>query len=278
MTWVIGVLVLAVCVSLLWLRVRLPKSSYLAACEYWVYLPVAALPKQEDLMTRMVAENPYMTPGKPPIGAREGLLFTDIRLRLGLATRERNPHLFRPDLFADSAVPAKEALHALAASQAVARARYISETPLSDDRHLQFMPHMAAAILSLCDGSAVYDPVVERLWTAAEFDAELRRCSSAAAIGLHLRLTWRETESGYEAATRGLKKIGLPELRAWPLDADQEALALELLREAAERLWKEPAVPERMTLTAFDGGFELRFERAREGFARVQLFRVVSKP
>gem|GEM_PF-5880495 len=85
---VLVVLALATLGVLLWGR-RSRRPKFFARAEYWVYVPGTKLPKQDELMTRMVAENPLHRLGKPPIGAREGLLFSDIRLHLAMAIRSK---------------------------------------------------------------------------------------------------------------------------------------------------------------------------------------------
>lgn len=132
--------------------------------------------------------------------------------------------------------------------------------------------------MGLCGGMAVYDPVLERLWTADEFDQELRQTPNAARIDLHLRVAWVEAEDGFHARTKGLRKIGLPELVLGPMDADQEALSLTVVSEAAGRLWKAPVLVDRMEVQAFGDTFELRFDPPRDGSVRVHLGRIRQRP
>jgi hypothetical protein len=75
------------------------KPPYLAMAEYWVYLREPQAPTQDDVMTRMIQTNPFQRGGVSPIGAKEGLLWSDIRFHMALALRDKNAHIFRPDLF-----------------------------------------------------------------------------------------------------------------------------------------------------------------------------------
>src|SRR5947209_2616034 len=127
------------------------------------------MPEQDAVMTRMVAENPYSRDGHLAIGKREGIIFSDIRLHVSLVLRSKNPHVFRPDLLKDSVEPTADILSALANSAALIKVRYISEAPLSDDRHIQFMAHFACAYLDLGSGLVIYDVVSEQLRSAEDF-------------------------------------------------------------------------------------------------------------
>lgn len=206
-------------------------------------------------MTWMVAENPHTRPGRPCIGAREGMLFSDIRMHCGVALRSKNPHIFRPDLFHEHVEPRHEVLRALAESQAVARVRYYSQTPLADDRHLQFLPHFADAVASLGGGLAVYDPIAERLWLAEEFFQELERAPSATGMDFHLSVFWQGTDGGGYAYTRGLAKVGLSELRSEAAPADQRVLVVDLMRQLARLLWDERSSQAKVELQAYGDTF-----------------------
>ncbi len=119
---------------------RRQKPRYFAMAEYWVYLPGDRMPLQDDIMTLMVASNPYGRGGRSPIGTAEGLVFSDIRLHIALVLRSKNPHIFRPDLFEEHIQPTKEILESLSAAQSLVKLRFASDIPLKDKRHLQFPP------------------------------------------------------------------------------------------------------------------------------------------
>jgi hypothetical protein len=216
--------------------------GYLAICEYWVYTRQEQLPKQELIMDRMISANPHNRPGRPCIGAREGLLFSDIRLHIAVAKRARNPLVFRPDLFLEGAAPSKEALQRLSEASSLIKVRYLSEAVLKDTRHLQFMPHLADTMSDLAEGLIVYDVVCEQIYTAEDFKGLLDKNNNAERPDIHVRVLWHVDEAGGYgyATTKGLRKVGLAELRTDPVEADQEVLVTGLLHRAAHQLVRKP--------------------------------------
>lgn len=243
----------------------LARKPRLAVCEYWVYVRAEKLPKTEALMTRMISENPFNKPRKPVIGAREGMLFSDIRLNLGVALRSKNPHVFRPDLFETHIEPSPAVLSRLGDARAMAQARYISDVELKDDRHLQFMPHCAAALADLMEGNVVFDPVLERLFTIEEFRALLDSDPNAARQEVHLRVVWVPLEQGGKAMSRGLRKMGLTEIETKPVPTDQRVLAEHLVLEACRKILADRAVPASLQLLHFGDTFIMEFEERPKG-------------
>lgn len=267
---IIGLFVLAAGGVILWGR-RNKRPRYLARTEYWVYIPGTKLPPQDVLMNRMVAENPHHRRGKPPIGAREGLLFSDVRLHLGIATRAKNPHIFRPDLFEIDVSVTPEILEGLAASHGMVKVRYISEEPLRDTRHLQFLPHMVEAVCALADGQAVFDPVQEKLWSASAFREALAENPNWERCDAHVRTTWTAEEIGGRARTHGMVKVGLADLESDPSPLDHETLVCELIDEAAARLFRSAIdgslpidVPVSMEIERYDDTFLLDLDPQAE--------------
>ncbi|HRF60001.1 MAG TPA: hypothetical protein PLH94_08820 [Fimbriimonadaceae bacterium] len=267
---VLVVLALATLGVLLWGR-RSRRPKFFARAEYWVYVPGTKLPKQDELMTRMVAENPLHRLGKPPIGAREGLLFSDIRLHLAMAIRSKNPHIFRPDLFDTEVTVTPEVLAGLAASHGMVKVRYVSEVPLKDLRHLQFLPHMAEAVSALADGQVVFDPVQEKLWTAEAFRDALATQPNWERFDAHARTIWVSDDVGGRAKTLGMSSIGLADLESDPSPLDHETLVLELVEEAASRLFAMAleggspiGIPATIEIERYDDTFLLDLTPERE--------------
>lgn len=237
------------------------KPGYRALCEYWVYTDQAKLPDTTVLMDRMIRGNPYNKPGRPCIGAREGMLFSDIRLHMAVALRQKNVHAFRPDLFSEGLEPTAELLQTLGAVGGLVKVRYLSEVELRDDRHLQFMPHLAGAMLDLTEGVAVYDPVMESLWSAEEFRALLSASTVASRPSMHVRTLWQEDGPSAWAETRGLAKVGLAELRTDYVEKDLRVLALHLLEQAAGRALRQMQTPTTLELDEYGDTFLLNFRR-----------------
>ena len=238
--WVIPGLLLIAMIAVLVVRKRLPKTTSLTLCEYWVYLPEPKLPKIEEIMDSMISSNPHNRPGKPCIGAREGMLFSDIRLHMAIARRGKNPHIFRPDLFHPACTPSQETLGRLSRAQAIAKVRYLSEVPLADTRHLQFMPHLADTISRLANGLAVFDPVLDELTTAEEFRQRISDSPNQERIDKHSRVVWLPDELGGVVETRGLRKIGIPELKTKCIPNDERSVVEPVIEEALGRFWREP--------------------------------------
>lgn len=165
-------------------------DSYHALCEYWVYSTELTLPTQDDVMNRLIRDNPHNRRGQACIGSREGMVLSDVRLAIGLATRAKNPHVFRPDLLADHLNVSKELLEAFAASKALFKLRYYSNQTLMDDRHLQFMPHLADAYSTTGSGVAIYDCVAEQAWTSEQFTAQIHEEPQAWKFEQNVRAVW----------------------------------------------------------------------------------------
>ena len=216
------------------------QPGYLAFTEYWVYGAGTQLPPQDKLMDRMISSNPHNRRGQPCIGAREGMLFTDIRLHMAVVLREKNATLFRPDLFAAEVAPTAEILKALPDAKALVKVRYASEAPLKDFRHLQFLPHLTDSVAEMMDGTVVFDTVAERLWLAAEFREMLAKNGQCERPEFHVRARWVNQDDECYARTHGMPKIGWPELRTDPQEQDNEVLVTGLLMRLAFHLFRRP--------------------------------------
>lgn len=216
------------------------RSKHLTLAEYWVYVKEPRVPKIELVMTRMVSENPHNRVGNPCISNREGLLFTDLRLHFAAVLRSKNPHAFRPDLFSVSTEPSAEVLERLADCPGFLKCRYQSPAPLKDQRHLTFLPHMADAFSDLAEGEVVYDPISEELMTREDFKRRISQANNLESPLFHLRLVWLRADEGWQAATRGLLKVGREEWVSAPQEQDQEVLILGLFTKAAHQVFRKP--------------------------------------
>ncbi len=267
-----GVAAFGIGAGIAWLRRGKPR--YLAALEYWVYLPTESLPPQHVLMHRMSHHNPYRREDGPAIGAKEGILFSDTRLQMSLVLRKKNPHVFRPDLFEEYIEPTAEQLEALAESVAFAKIQYVSEAKLASDAHLQFLPHAAMAIAGLGKSRVIYDVYGERLLNPAELDAMLGRDGDATRAEVHVQVIWvPEAEGGY-AATKGLVKLGLQELRTVSVGIDQQVLARQVLEEAGRRVWAGRSTPTSLEIPFYEDVFLLTLVPMPKGPTLVRMQRV----
>lgn len=250
-----------------------PKTPpYLALAEYWVYLDEPKAPKQDDVMGRMIQDNPYAK-GAPPIGTREGLIWSDIRFHMALALRGKNAHIFRPDLFESHVDPSAEDLAALADAQAVMKLRYVSEQPLPDCRHLQFLAYAVEAVAALAKARVVFDLVAERLFSFDFLRDALLRDPNGARRELHLRTIWRNCENGGTAETRGLNKIGYPELCTPPTMPDHRVVASQVLELAAEKIWETGCTDPKITLEHFGDTFHVEITPVKKGPSKARILR-----
>ncbi len=250
------------------------KRKYFASCEYWVYLPGTAMPDNEQILTRMVAQNPYSRSGYSAIGKNEGILFSDIRLHLAIVLRAKNPHVFRPDIFRSALVPSAEVLEGLANSHSLVKVRYISEEPLTDDQHLQFMPHMAAAVSDLAGGLVIYDLSAERLMTAKELSEMLSADLDAKRFENHVNVIWEKGSRSGHTETKGLVKKGLPELITEDAYLDQRVLVQEVMSEAAKVIWNANDLPPLLEVEAFGDQFSLEITKTKTGPFRARIYRM----
>lgn len=262
MEWLIPVGIFGSILYVLWLRGKKARPKFLAICEYWAYLPEAKLPSQDSIMHRMINDNPHNRRGVVWIGANEGILFSDVRLRIALATRDKNPSMFRPDLFDVGANPKSDTLQDLAESKAVARVRYVSEEPLKDRRHLTFLPHLVDAIRDLGKSRIIYDCVTEKFLSGEEFFDALQ--DDPMRMENHVQVLWRVEGEDFFAETRGLRKIGCKELRSDFTAYDQRHLVLTLIELAAQHIWDTGAVPSTLDLVAYESQFNLEFRIDRK--------------
>jgi hypothetical protein len=252
------------------------RPPYFAHCEYWVYLPKAKFPPQAALMTRLTHLHPFDRSLPPAIGAPEAMLFSDIRLHMALVLREKNAHVFRPDLFEDHIEPTAEILEALAIAEAFVKIRYASEEPLRDDRHLHLLPYLAECAAGLTRGTVVFDAVSDELLPIETLRARLQQFGRADQPTFHLRTLWLKSARGGMGATRGLVKIGLPELQTPESSNDHQVVIREVLEAAAVKLWETRELPDELTVTAFDDEFAINLSYQKKGPATASIHRIHS--
>jgi hypothetical protein len=248
-------------------------APYLAMAEFWVYLPEPAAPSQDDVMTRMIQASPYAKKGRAPIGPKEGLLWSDVRFHMALALREKNAHIFRPDLFESHVSPTAEMLGALSGSKALVKLRYVSEQRLPDNRHLQFLTYAAEAVAHLSGSEAIFDLIGERLFTPAWLAEKLAEDSDGSRKELQLQTIWRCSPAGGTAETRGLQKIGLQELSTPETMPDHRIVAMQVLESAADQIWDAGKIEPQMTIEHYGDSFHVLIDQARKGPLRTRILR-----
>lgn len=253
---------------------RKAQSGFLSTNEYWVYLPGEQMPNQSEVMAQVIGENRYKQGGKNPISPREGLLLSDIRLHIALVLRAKNPHIFRPDLFDDHVEPTAAILNSLADSKSLVKVRYVSEQPLKDRANIQLLPHLADVIAELGNGQVIYDCMTETLISKHDLSGMLSSNLALDRAELQVRAVWRTADHGGWAETRGLRKIGLPELATDRMEADEQVLVTEVLWEAARSLWEAGQIIDKVDVSLFDDRFQVLISPPRDRIAAVRILRV----
>jgi hypothetical protein len=275
MAWLIILLGAVVGIVLGWVSVnrnRAPK--FLSTNEYWVYLPGNQMPEQHAVMAHVLGDNPYKQRGRNPISPREGLLMSDIRLHLALVLRSKNTHVFRPDLFEDYVEPTAQILSDLSHAESLVKVRYVSEIPLKDRASVQLLPHLGDAVAEMGNGTVIYDCMKEELMTRDQLQTVLASHLDLNQADLQVRLIWRQAEQGGWAETRGLRKIGLPELATERMESDERVLVTEVLTDAAKKLWDAGELLEKVEVTLFDDQFQVLVSPPKERVASVRIMRV----
>ena len=253
---------------------RKHKSEYLALAEYWVYLPGTKMPPQDDIMALMIQTNPYTRRGVSPIGPKEGLVFSDVRLHVALVLRSKNPHIFRPDLFEDHIKPTAELLESLNDAKSLVKLRFASDIPLKDKKHLQFLVHASDAVAALGEGKAIFDVKAERLLSRQDLQHELKDNFDATVCAIHTNVVWKQSARGGVAETKGLAKIGVSELRTGEMELDQRVIATNVLNEAVRCIWDLGTLPPSLDVTTFDDTFKVQVDKVKDAMANVRILRV----
>ncbi len=233
------------------------KSKFFAHAEYWVYQPTESLPALADIMRKLVGTNPYGHRGRNPIGTAEAIIQSDVRFHMALVLRSKNSHVFRPDLFDRHTRVTAALLDSLASSKSLVKLRFVSDRPIEDGRHLQFLLHSCEAILDLAGGDLVYDSIARQFLTRQQLQTWFREKMDQSAADRHLDIVWEQGESGGHAETRGMVKVGLPELATAPVDTDQRLIAVEVMEAAARAMWKERKMPDPWQVHAFEDEFRV---------------------
>jgi hypothetical protein len=238
-------------------------------CEYWVYVPKAALPKQDEVVDLMMRGQGRAGTLAGPIGPAEGLLLSHVGTHVGLVLRSKNPSAFRPDLAHGVEGLGSDEIAALNASEALIRIVFVARKPPAKREHLTFLPAMTLGYLTVAEGTLVYDLGANAVYLPESFRNALDRPAKQASS--HIAVRWRFGPQGWMASTSGMGKMGLPELELGPLESDQEALAVELVREVAEALWKSGSLTKSLTVAAFNDEYALRLGEPRRGIVSLNV-------
>lgn len=259
------VIFLAVVFLVLFIFLRKRKRKHmppLVRSEYWIYTSAGNLPSDKELMERLLARNPHRI-GGVPIGAKAGLTFSDIRFHIGFARREHNAMMFRPEILCetDAEIPS-DTPSVLEETNAAIRVTFVSENkPIEDTSYLQFVTHCVDALAELANAPLIYDVEAQKFWKREDLYDELQRNSRGDRFDLHVVIHWVETTDAGWAFTRGMAKVGVPDVEFGPVPLDHKTIALYLVEAAAKECW-EKRNSETMTVEGFGESFRIEFGEA----------------
>lgn len=245
------------------------KQPFLAHAEYWVYSTAINLPTTEKLMIRLVGENPYIQQGANPIGGAEGLVLSDIRLKIALVLQKKNPNLFEGKLLPESIADHHEFVNDVGTFKSIVRLQYISTTKLKDKRHLQFLMHAADAAAEINESNWILDKITGTLRTKAEHAEILQKNFNVTKLEFHVRLDEGEdnTFSSY-----GLGKIGIADFDTHPVSGDQKQLVREILEKYMALSWERgEAFPD--PIKAYDDEFFILQTKPKKGRTVMRIVR-----
>jgi len=203
--------------------------------EFWVYSRNPQRPTQEDLTRVLIGDGP------PRIGTAEALVFTDVRFHMGTVKREANAMLFQPGalLEPDAALP-PDLAERIEQAQAVHTVRFVAEPGALTEREesaLRLSTWAALAIAEVAGGTLIVDIEAQSAYTPEQFRQAIEQ-NGADAFGLHIATRWWDDERTTYCFTRGLNKIGQPDIVAEDVPSDFQTLARHLVGEFAEHVWK----------------------------------------
>jgi hypothetical protein len=227
------------------------RSPYFAHAEYWVYSNNHELPSTDKLMVRLVGSNPYIQQGQNPVGGAEGLVLSDIRLKIALLLKSKNQNLFDGRRVPESIADQHDFIREIGSFQSIVKLQYISTTKLKDKRHLQFLMHAADATAEICESDWILDKVNGVLRTKAEQSEILAKNFNVTKLELHTRL---ETNMDNSFTSYGLIKAGISDFDTHPVAADQVQLVREILERYMALSWERgEAFPD--PIKAYDDEF-----------------------
>lgn len=262
MIWLIPVFfVLGFALAFVFLRTRKRKSESppMVRVEFWIYSAKPGRPNDSDLLKRLTAENPHKRSGISPIGPPEGLTLSDIRFHIGVALKDSNRSLFRPDLMCEpDANPSPETLAGLADATTMVRVQFVSEVPTNHRGYLTFVNHAADALGAMTEAKCIFDLESQRFLLQPELFDLIDKQPDALEFDQNVVVRWVETVESGTAFTRGMAKAGLPDLIFGPVPIDLRTLASHLVEEAGRLVWQGSELGT-VQISAFGETFRVSF-------------------
>ncbi len=228
------------------------RKPPLVRIEFWIYSCAETLPEHKDLMHRMLAGSPFKG---SPIGAREGMTFSDIRFHMGLVRRQGHDLMFHPEYQADlESQPTSEQLERIKECDSLIRVVFISEEPLADLRPLQFSVFAAEAVAALVQAKMILDCEAQAFFTHEQLMHALQKDTDATRFEFNVRIECEELVDSIVVFTRGMNKAGVADLKLSDLPPDHKTLGMALTEAAANALWQRMRL-EPVTVEAFGDEF-----------------------
>ncbi|MEO7453824.1 MAG: hypothetical protein ABIV13_03565 [Fimbriimonadales bacterium] len=217
-------------------RRQIPAPRQRFRIEFWVFCAEDQRPTDADIMRRISAA-PFAKGG---IRNEDARMIADIRFNIGRAKRQRNAMLFRPDVIGDSDAEIDEtALAAIEDVDNLINVRFASDAPpVEPKRYLRLATYVVEAVCDLCRGVAIWDAVKQDLFLPGALRGKLEQNADGAAYEHHVDVRWGEIEGAGMAFTRGMEKIGLPDLSFDDQPLDQRTLATFIVEETAKLCWE----------------------------------------
>lgn len=249
-------------------------SKFHLHAEYWVYSSKGEMPNQDRLMARLVGDNPYVQRGQNPIGAAEGLLFSDVRLKIALLIRSKNPNLFEWSKLPESIPDHHEFVKDVGSLNSIIRLQFGSSTKPKDKRHLQFLMHAADAAAELTEATWIFDKITGSLRTREELQEILRTNFDVTKPEFHVRIQESEDQT---FRSFGLVKIGIPDFETHPVPSDQMSLVRDILEKYISLSWQRgEAFPD--PIKAYDDEFILIQKRVSPSLVQMRIVRKQMMP
>ncbi len=220
-------------------RRKIKKTPPLVRCEYWVYGRVTKRPSDKQLLERLLKNNPHYKKGSVPIGSREGVYYSDVRFHIGIVPKETNQLMFRPEVIGEpDSEPSPDIIRRASDSQGILRVLFVSEKEkILNKSHVQFITHATDAVGEISNGTVVFDVEAQQFFTKEEFYEMLQKDNDGTRFDLQVVVRWKETPQEGCAFTRGMAKIGLPDLLMEGVPHDHKTLALYIVQTVAKNCW-----------------------------------------